>query len=113
MEGDAQGNAVINYPELGYAWTRKIEHKHFAPWEEHARTVLFTEYSKETGPEDLPYYPKRLQRDKDILNRYQALAAREEKLVFLGRLGRYQYLDMDDTIGAALEFGNRLAAELS
>lgn len=112
LDGDAQGNALMNYPELSVPWTRKIEHKHFAPWEEHSRTVLFTEYSKETGAGDVPYYPKRLAHDKEILARYQALASQEEKVRFLGRLGTYQYLDMDDTIAAALEEGRRLVAEI-
>jgi UDP-galactopyranose mutase len=112
LEGDAQGNPLMNYPELAIPWTRKIEHKHFAPWEEHAKTVLFTEYSKETGPEDVPYYPKRLAHDKAILARYQAMAEKEERVHFLGRLGRYQYLDMDDTIAAALGFAGELIGKL-
>lgn len=112
MEGDAQGNALINYPELSVPWTRKIEHKHFAPWEEHKKTVLFTEYSKETGPEDDPFYPKRLAGDKEMLSRYQAMASQEEKVSFLGRLGTYRYLDMDDTIDEALRFAEELIGKL-
>jgi UDP-galactopyranose mutase len=113
LQGDAQGTAVINYPELSVPWTRKIEHKHFAPWEEHDRTVLFTEFSKETGPGDIPYYPKRLTRDKERLARYQELARQQEKVRFMGRLGTYRYLDMDDTIEEALVAGRELVDELS
>lgn len=112
LEGDAQGNAVINYPDLSVPWTRKIEHKHLAPWESHDRTVLFTEFSKETGPQDIPYYPKRLAQDKERLARYQALADQQETVLFLGRLGTYRYLDMDDTIAEAMEAGKRLAVDV-
>ena len=46
--GDFQGNAVINYTEQDVPHTRIHEHKHFAPWEAHEKTTVFTEYSKET-----------------------------------------------------------------
>jgi len=112
-EGDIQGTAILNYPELQTPWTRKIEHKHFAPWEKHERSVLFTEYSKETGPDDEPYYPKRLAHDKEILARYQALAAQQDNVHFLGRLGTYRYLDMDDTIAEALAFSQEFVIRSS
>ncbi len=109
--GDFQGNAVINYPDLGVAHTRIHEHKHFAPWENHERTCVFTEFSKETEPGDIPYYPKRLNGDRSILSRYEALANEETKVSFLGRLATYRYLDMHQVIAEALEFsGGFLAA---
>lgn len=103
-QGDFQGNAVINYPEMAEAFTRIHEHKHFAPWESHARTLLFTEYSKATEPPDTPYYPLRLGRDKDLLARYTARAQALENVSFLGRLGTYRYLNMDKVIAEALLF---------
>ena len=35
--------------------------------------------------------------------RYRAMADREEKVIFGGRLGSYKYYDMDKVIAAALE----------
>ncbi len=102
--GDFQGNAVINYPELGVAHTRIHEHKHFAPWENHERSCVFTEYSKETETGDIPYYPKRLVGDTSVFARYEALARQESKVSFLGRLATYRYLDMHQVIAEALEF---------
>jgi UDP-galactopyranose mutase len=102
--GDFQGNAVINYPDTTVDYTRIHEHKHFAPWEEHARTVAFKEYSKETTPEDLPYYPKRLAADLAMLHQYRALAKELPSVSFLGRLGTYRYMDMDAVIGETLDF---------
>lgn len=102
--GDFQGNAVINYPDLADKHTRIHEHKHFAPWESHERTCVFTEFSKETDPDDVPYYPKRLDGDKAMLASYEALASQETKVSFLGRLATYRYLDMHQVIAEALEF---------
>ncbi|MFW6047328.1 MAG: UDP-galactopyranose mutase [Candidatus Woesearchaeota archaeon] len=104
--GDFQGNPGINYPELKFPFTRMREHKHYTPWENHEKTVVFTEYSKETGPEDEPYYPKRLQVDKEKLSQYKALGEKEEKVSFLGRLATYRYMDMHQVIGEALDFSD-------
>lgn len=107
--GDFQGNAVINYPGLDDPFTRIHEHKHFAPWESHKDTLVFREFARETGPTDIPYYPKRLATDKAILARYSDLArSTEQKVSFLGRLATYRYLDMHQVIGEALDFAPRL-----
>jgi len=101
-EGDFQGNAQINYTDLNVPFTRIHEHKHFTPWETHEKTVAFREYSKETEPGDTPYYPKNLQADQALYQRYQELAKTQPKITFIGRLGTYRYLDMDTTIAEAL-----------
>jgi UDP-galactopyranose mutase len=110
-EGDYQGNAVINYCEAAVPHTRIHEHKHFAPWEEHARTVAFVEYSKQTEPADVPYYPMRLPADLKVLDAYMKKAAQEEKVTFLGRLATYRYLDMDKVIGEALDLAAKFVAQ--
>jgi len=106
-EGDYQGNAVINYTELDPPCTRAHEHKHFAPWEKHERTVAFREFSHETGPEDVAYYPKRLAADRALLMEYRRAAEKRSGVSFVGRLGTYRYLDMDAVIDEALKFGAR------
>ncbi|MDF3129298.1 UDP-galactopyranose mutase [Kiritimatiellaeota bacterium B1221] len=103
-EGDLQGNAVINYPDEKVPYTRKHEHKHFAPWETHKKSVLFTEYSKETESGDIPYYPKRLEQDKQVLDKYIELAQQQNRVSFLGRLATYRYMDMEKVIAEALAF---------
>lgn len=105
--GDYQGNPVINYPDFEVPYTRVIEHKHFSPWESHENTIVSYEYSKETGAEDIPYYPKRLPEDKEVLERYRRLAEGAARISFLGRLGTYRYLDMDKVIAEALDFARR------
>ncbi|MEI6491860.1 MAG: UDP-galactopyranose mutase [Verrucomicrobiota bacterium] len=115
---DFQGNAVINYPDLSVPWTRIHEHKHFAPWERHEKTVAFREFSKETAPDDIPYYPKRLAEDKKILQKYRALAEAFPispsgfPLSFLGRLATYRYMDMEAVIAEALDFADAFVASV-
>ena len=101
--GDYQGNPVINYCDLSVPWTRITEHKHFSPWESHAQTVIYEEYSRQCGADDPPYYPIRLVDDKSQLARYVELAHAERNVTFVGRLGTYRYIDMDVTIAESLD----------
>ncbi len=102
IDGDYQGNPVLNYPEEKYPFTRIHEHKHFTPWESHEKSIYFQEFSKETEPSDIPYYPKRLAEDMCILERYEKDVASLKNYTFLGRLATYRYLDMHHIIEEAL-----------
>ena len=42
------------------------------------------------------------EKNSALYQQYKALAEREEKVVFGGRLGEYKYYDMDQVIAAAL-----------
>lgn len=108
--GDEQGNAVINYCEESIPYTRIAEHKHFAPWENHADTVLFREYSSLAGHDDTPYYPLRLADDKALLREYIALAEAQDDVTFIGRLGTYRYLDMHVVIAESLDLAEDIVA---
>jgi UDP-galactopyranose mutase len=103
MEGDFQGCAVMNYGDEDIPFTRISEHKHFSPWEEHSKTIIFREKSRQSGDDDEPYYPIRLLNDKAKLKVYIDAAKKEQGVSFLGRLGTYRYLDMDVTIKEALD----------
>lgn len=105
--GDYQGVTQINYCDENVPYTRITEHKHFTPWEHHDKTVYFTEYSKETGEGDLPYYPKRLKADKLLLQQYRQMAANLSGISFLGRLATYRYMDMHHVIDEARNFAGR------
>jgi UDP-galactopyranose mutase len=100
--GDYQGCAVMNYSDPSIPFTRITEHKYFAPWESHASTIVFKEYSRICEENDIPYYPIRLLKEKKMLHEYIELAKNEKMVSFLGRLGTYRYLDMDVTIAEAL-----------
>lgn len=102
-DGDYQGCAVMNYGDVSVPYTRITEHKHFSPWEEHAGSVCYREFSRECGRDDIPYYPIRLVKEKEQLAEYVARAEKEDAITFVGRLGTYRYLDMDVTIREALD----------
>lgn len=102
-DGDYQGCAVMNYGDTDVPYTRITEHKHFAPWEEHEKSVCYREYSRSCGPDDIPYYPIRLVEEKNLLEVYLRKAEATSGVTFVGRLGTYRYLDMDVTIREALD----------
>ncbi|OFA05379.1 UDP-galactopyranose mutase [Duganella phyllosphaerae] len=108
--GDYQGNAVVNYCDDAEPYTRITEHKHFSPWEQHEDTILYKEYSRQCEDQDIPYYPIRLARDKQQLERYVNIARQEANVTFVGRLGTYRYLDMDVTINEALITADKFLA---
>lgn len=107
-EGDVQGNAVINYCDEQVPYTRITEHKHFAPWEDHNKSICYKEYSRFCKDGDIPYYPIRLMNDKQLLQQYVDMAITSNSVTFVGRLGTYRYLDMDVTIKEALEIADAL-----
>lgn len=100
-EDNYQGNAVVNYTEREIPFTRIIEHKHFAFGSQHG-TVITREYPSEWKPGEEPYYPVNDERNNKLAERYRELAGREKNVIFGGRLGEYQYFDMDKVIRAAL-----------
>ena len=103
-DGDFQGTSQMNYCDEEIPYTRITEHKHFAPWEKHDKTVYFKEFSKETTAADIPYYPKRLYADKTLLKLYRDDAEKQIKTSFLGRLATYRYMDMHHVIGEAIDY---------
>lgn len=111
-DGDFQGCPVMNYGDIDVAFTRITEHKHFAPWETHEKTVCFREFSREHTPDDIPYYPVRLTDDKTLLNSYLERSETQEGVTFAGRLATYRYIDMDVAIAQALETAKELLNKL-
>jgi len=101
--GDFQGCPVMNYCDVDVPYTRITEHKHFAPWESHEGTTIYTEYSRLAEPGDIAYYPIRQVKEKEQLLQYVHAAQEATGVTFMGRLGTYRYLDMDVTIKEALE----------
>ena len=101
-----QGNAVVNYTEYEVPYTRIIEHKHFEfgcqSGEMNPKTVVTREYPAEWSKGDEPYYPMNDEKNNTLYEKYKALAAKEEKVIFGGRLGMYKYFDMHHVVQAAL-----------
>ena len=102
--GDFQGTSVVNYPDPDVPFTRIHEFRHLHPERRHPpdHTVVFREYSRFAGEKDEPYYPIATRHDRALFAVYDDLARGEASVLFGGRLGGYQYLDMHQAIGAAL-----------
>ncbi|MGX7823608.1 UDP-galactopyranose mutase [Actinokineospora sp. 24-640] len=118
--GDFQGTSVMNYNDEEVPYTRIHEFRHFHPERTtypSDKTVIVREFSRFAESGDEPYYPINTPEDRDKLTRYRELAKREaaeRNVLFGGRLGTYQYLDMHMAIGAALSvFDNKIAPHLT
>ena len=103
-----QGNAAVNYTDREIPYTRIIEHKWFEfgkddEGKEIPKTIISREYSSEWKKGDEPYYPVNDEKNAATYAKYKALADKEEKVIFGGRLGEYKYYDMDAVIAAALD----------
>lgn len=105
-----QGNAVVNYTEREVPYTRIIEHKHFE-FGTQPTTVISKEYPSEWKLGDEPYYPVNDKKNEELANGYRELVAKEENVIFGGRLGEYRYYDMDKVIEAALQAAAAQKAE--
>lgn len=104
-----QGNAAVNYTDRETPWTRIIEHKWFEFGKDEdgndlPKTVISREYSSEWKVGDEPYYPVNDEKNGSLYQKYKALADKEKKVIFGGRLGEYKYYDMDAVIDSALNW---------
>ena len=104
---DFQGNAVVNYSDKDVDYTRIIEHKHFLNTE-CSGTVITKEYPSVSG---YPYYPIDDENNRAVYNKYLAMA-KEDNIIFAGRLGSYKYYDMEDTISNAINLYLKLGGSL-
>lgn len=107
-----QGNAAVNYTYRETPWTRIIEHKWFefgkdANGNDLPKTVISREYSSEWKVGDEPYYPVNDEKNSKLYKEYKALADKEYKVIFGGRLGEYKYYDMDAVIDSALKLAGK------
>lgn len=97
-----QGVAVVNYTSKDEPYTRSIEHKHFE-FGTQPTTVVSYEYSLEWKPGVEPYYPINDTKNQARYEQYCALAVKDPKVTFGGRLGMFRYTDMQDTVISAIE----------
>lgn len=102
-----QGVAGMNYTDSDTPYTRIVEHKHFDAQNRSRKTVVTKEYPKGWNVGDEPYYPINNDENRRLYQKYEALAKKEGDICFGGRLGLYQYLDMDQVISYALEAADR------
>ena len=105
-----QGNAVVNYTGTEVEYTRVIEHKHFESTNS-PKTVVTYEYPKDYEEGMEKYYVVNNDKNNELASKYKELAAKEENVIFAGRLAEYKYYDMDDVIKRAFEVVDEITKE--
>jgi UDP-galactopyranose mutase len=95
----------VNYPAEDVPYTRVTEFRRLTGQSPHGSSTLAVEYPRSEGD---PYYPIPSDATRALYRRYEALATTLPDVTFVGRLARYQYLNMDQVVGQALATFRRL-----
>jgi len=103
-----QAVGTINYPNE-HEFTRITEFKHITG-QPHTGTSIVREYPKADGD---PYYPVPRVENDALYKRYEALAAAERHVTFVGRLAQYKYYNMDQVVAAALKSAQTVVEKLN
>lgn len=106
-----QENSAVNYPSLDYLFTRIIEYKYFYPPEKPlAKTIISKEYPTWDGE---PYYPVPRERNHLLMKKYlrEAKKLETQGIYFVGRLGTYRYLNMDQAVAEALKLFEKVKTQ--
>jgi UDP-galactopyranose mutase len=104
-----QSVAVLNHPAPDVPYTRVTEFRHLTGQRSYPWTTLCIEYPSDNGE---PYYPVPQAHAKELFRRYRRLADDRDDVTLVGRLARYQYLNMDQVVAQALMVADRLADRL-
>jgi UDP-galactopyranose mutase len=106
FEGDFQGVGQMNYTNEKVPYTRIIEHKHFY-FQDLPKTVITYEYPDDWDRTKVPYYPIRTGVNVALHERYLEEIKKEPDILIGGRLGTYEYLDLDTCIEKAMELAKK------
>ncbi len=101
--------ASVNEPSEDVPYTRTTEFRWMTGQDPHESSTMAIEYPRAEGD---PYYPIPRDDTRALYRRYEALAEEFPDTTFVGRLARYQYLNVDQVVGQALSAANKLLATL-
>jgi UDP-galactopyranose mutase len=93
-----QHMGVVNYPN-DHEFTRCVEYK-WLYQQKNTNTTVSRDYPCWNDEE--PYYPVPSPMNREMYKRYKALADKTPNTYFCGRLGTYEYYNMDQCIAQAL-----------
>ncbi|MEB3347941.1 UDP-galactopyranose mutase [Aquimarina gracilis] len=96
-----QGNAVVNYNDSSFAFTRIIEHKHFE-FGKQSKTIITKEYPEAWDPSKEAYYPINNDKNQGVYQEYKKESQKLSNVIFGGRLAEYRYYDMHQIIASSL-----------
>jgi UDP-galactopyranose mutase len=100
----------VNEPSEDVPYTRTTEFRRMTGQELHPSSTVAVEYPRSEGD---PYYPIPRDDTRALYKRYESLATELGDVTFVGRLARYQYLNMDQVVGQALSAFEKLADRLA
>jgi UDP-galactopyranose mutase len=106
--GFAQPTVQVNYPGAE-PWTRSVEAKHITKQNVSGSTVV-REYPEAFGPGKEPYYPVPTVESRRLYESYRQAARGVSNVTFLGRLGTYRYLNIDQVVAMTLKGVESLVA---
>jgi UDP-galactopyranose mutase len=107
--GYALAATQVNEPSEDVPYTRTTEFRRMTGQDRHPTSTVAYEYPRSEGD---PYYPIPREDTRALYKRYEALAVELPDVTFVGRLARYQYLNMDQVVGQALAAFEKLASRL-
>jgi UDP-galactopyranose mutase len=99
----------VNEPSEEVPYTRTTEFRRMTGQATHDSSTVAVEYSRSEGD---PYYPIPRDDTRALYRRYEVLGDALPDVTFVGRLARYQYLNMDQVVGQALSAARKLLATL-
>lgn len=97
-----QGCAAVNELSAKTPYTRTIEHKHFN-FGNQPVTIITREYPAKWQQGKDAFYPINNKKNNYCYKEYRKMAAKKNPLIqFGGRLGNYEYYNMDEVIRRAI-----------
>jgi UDP-galactopyranose mutase len=98
----------VNEPSEEVPYTRRTEFR-WMTGQQHDSSTYAVEYPRAEGD---PYYPIPRDDTRALYRQYEALGEELPNVTFVGRLARYQYLNMDQVVGQTLSTAEKLIAAL-
>jgi len=95
-----QNNREVEY-------TRKYDHSYFNSDWDHKKTIITREFPVEHDATNIPYYPMPFGYGQEMFEKYNKLSKKCSKVLFVGRLASYKYLDMWMAIKQSMTLINR------
>jgi UDP-galactopyranose mutase len=104
------GMPVMNFTSKKFGYTRIIEHKRFLKkTKDNTYNILTYEYPDKWTPSKERYYPITNNVNIDLYKRYLTLLKEKyPNIIPGGRLGLYEYLNMDEIIDRAIKLINEI-----
>ena len=112
-DAESLGEAVINEADKDVPYTRAHDYKYYQVDEpeviEQKAAIVYREYPADFEKGGEAYYPVNNAESQELYEKYVA-AVKEKypKMILGGRLGAYQYWDMDKAVENALKLANEL-----